>query len=112
HEIIMKKEDYLANWGNLIRYKDAPHGVPNEIPLAIMSSKLKEKITVVLSGEGADELMGGYGRIFRSPFDFEHRNLDENFYDYFINNYEYVPRKMRDKLINTPIGYRDEFDQR
>ena len=36
---------------------------------------LKEKITVVLSGEGADELMGGYGRIFRSPFDFSNNSF-------------------------------------
>jgi len=112
HEILMKKEDYLANWESLIRFKDAPLGVPNEIPLAIMSSKLKEKITVVLSGEGADELMGGYGRIFRAPFDFEHGKEEGNFYDYFINKYEYVPRKMRDKLINTPFSYRDDFDHK
>ena len=57
HHKILLKEDYLKNWNELIRFKDSPLGVPNEIPLAIMSNKLKEKITVVLSGEGADELM-------------------------------------------------------
>lgn len=110
HEILMHKEDYLANWERLIASKDAPLGVPNEIPLAIMSSKLKEKITVVLSGEGADELMGGYGRIFRTPFDYESHGEKEPFYDYFIKKYDYVPRNMRDQLINTPIIYREEFD--
>ncbi len=110
HEILMKKEDYLANWERLIAAKDAPLGVPNEIPLAIMSSKLKEKITVVLSGEGADELMGGYGRIFRLPFDYANHPPGESFYDHFIAKYEYVPRTMRDELIDTPTDYRNEFD--
>ena len=110
HEILMHKEDYMSNWERLINFKDAPLGVPNEIPLAVMSSKLKEKITVVLSGEGADELMGGYGRIFRAPFDYENEDTNKSFYDYFISKYDYVPREMRDQLINTPKNYRDEFD--
>jgi asparagine synthase (glutamine-hydrolysing) len=110
HEILMQKEDYMSNWERLINFKDAPLGVPNEIPLAVMSSKLKEKITVVLSGEGADELMGGYGRIYRAPFDYVNEDTSESFYDYFISKYDYVPRSMRDQLISTPKSYRNEFD--
>ena len=112
HEILMTKEDYVKNWDNLIGYKDAPLGVPNEIPLAVMSTKLKEKITVVLSGEGADELMGGYGRIFRSPFELikEDRNL--SFYEYLIDDYEYVSRELRDKFITTSKKYRNIFDNK
>lgn len=112
HEILIKENEYIDNWERLISFKDSPLGVPNEIPLAIMSEKLKEDITVVLSGEGADELMGGYGKIFRTPFDFEHTYENDCFYDFFIKKYEYVPRSIRDKFLKTPILYRKEFDEK
>jgi len=112
HEILIKEDDYLKKWEELIYFKDSPLGVPNEIPLAIMSEKLKEMITVVLSGEGADELMGGYGKIFRLPFDYDNHKIKSSFYDYFIENYEYVPRIIRDKFLNVSKKYRNEFDSK
>lgn len=113
HEIVMNETNYLEMMEEIIKYKDSPLGVPNEIPLAQMSKVLKKDITVVLSGEGADELMGGYGRIFRSPFDYE--NIDKestkDFYTYFIEKYEYVPRQIRDKYLTVAHPLRNEFDR-
>ena len=91
HEILIKKQDYVDNWERLIKFKDAPLGVPNEIPLAIMSQKLKEKITVVLSGEGVDELMEGMEGYLDS-FDFKN-HFDGDSFIKFIDNYEYVLEK-------------------
>ena len=71
HEITLSAENYLDTMRKLIRFKDAPLGVANEPALHVMSAELKKFITVVLSGEGADEIFGGYGRIFRSPYDLE-----------------------------------------
>ena len=114
HEIMIEDADYFKKMEELIAYRDSPLGIPNEIPLAIMSKKLKKDITVVLSGEGADELMGGYGRIFRTPFDYKNIDSDcrKSYYDYFINQYEYVPRYMRDKYIITPYSIREKMDQK
>ena len=114
HAIMMESGNYFSLMSELISYKDAPLGVPNEIPLAVMSKKLKEKITVVLSGEGADELMGGYGKIFRSPFDFEHidKECSNDFYQYFIDKYEYVPRRIRDAYLKVKHPIRNEYDSK
>ena len=71
HEIIMGSAEYTALLPEVIRFKDAPLAIPNEVPLHMLSSELKKEITVVLSGEGADELYGGYGKIFRSGYDLE-----------------------------------------
>jgi asparagine synthase (glutamine-hydrolysing) len=76
-EIVLSGKNYIDAMERLIGYKDAPLSVPNEVPLYLMSKELKKSITVVLSGEGADEIFGGYGRIFRSPYDYERiKNID------------------------------------
>lgn len=112
HELVMTNSNYFKMMEEVIGFKDAPLGVPNEIPLAQMSKELKKYITVVLSGEGADELMGGYGRIFRSAYDYKnHPGIANSFYDYFINLYEYVPRGFRDRYVKTSIGIREDYDR-
>lgn len=111
HEILMSQGSYLDTMRGIIAYKDAPLGVPNEVPLAVMSRELKKDITVVLSGEGADELLGGYGRIFRSPFDYENSEKQEDFYDYFIQKYEYVPRKIRNEFLSVSGKRRSFYDE-
>ena len=70
-QITIHKQDYLDNWIKLINHKSAPLSIPHEVPLYKMSIELKKYITVVLSGEGADELFGGYGRVQRSPMDWK-----------------------------------------
>lgn len=98
-EFLIDYNDYILEWDHLIQIKGAPLGVPNEIPLAIMTTRLSPDITVVLSGEGADELFGGYGQIFRSPYDYNNGHLGNDFYAAFINKYEYVSRSFRNKYL-------------
>ena len=48
----------------MINKRKEPLSVPNEVLLYEMTKQVKIKNTVVLSGEGADELFFGYDRIF------------------------------------------------
>jgi asparagine synthase (glutamine-hydrolysing) len=45
---------------------DDPVADPAAIPLYFVAKKAREYVTVVLSGEGADELFGGYN-IYQEP---------------------------------------------
>jgi len=87
--ITLSQENYLNSLTQLIRQKDAPLSIPHEIALFQMSIELKKHITVVISGEGADELFGGYGRVQRSPFDYKKIS--------FVN--KYVPDILRKRVI-------------
>jgi len=128
-KIVLSGKNYVDKMSELIFYKDAPLSVPNEVPLYLMSKELKKYITVVLSGEGADEIFGGYGRIFRSPYDYERiKNIDnlsldnkekeelcrnfikkyvkkkfENEIEHFMNIYSYTSFKDKQNLLNSSI---------
>lgn len=71
HSIMLSRTDYMKLLPKLIKQKDAPLSIPHEVALYQMSVELKKHITVVISGEGADELFGGYGRVQRSPMDYK-----------------------------------------
>lgn len=67
--VVLPQQDYEHHWLELLRQRDAPLSIPHEIPLYHLSRELKKFVTVAISGEGADELFGGYGRVLRSPMD-------------------------------------------
>jgi len=52
-----------ASW-----HMDQPIGHPNSLALWLLAQRSREYVTVLLSGEGADELFGGYAR-FSDPID-------------------------------------------
>ena len=45
---------------------DDPLADPAAVPLYFVAKEARKHVTVVLSGEGADELFGGYN-IYREP---------------------------------------------
>ncbi len=57
---IIDPSEVLQNLDDIIYYLDEPQGNLSSIPLYFLSKLAREEVTVVLSGEGADELFGGY----------------------------------------------------
>ncbi len=65
HEVLIGKEEFVDLAAMMIHKRREPLSVPNEVLLYKMTSEVKKYNTVVLSGEGADELFFGYDRVFR-----------------------------------------------
>jgi asparagine synthase (glutamine-hydrolysing) len=61
HEYRLNATAFAEFVPNLVRYLDEPLADPSCIPLYFISKLAREHITVVLSGEGADEVLAGYG---------------------------------------------------
>lgn len=110
HEILLDMKGYIASMEELINYKDAPLAVPNEVPLYLMSKELKKYITVVLSGEGADEAFGGYGRIFISYLGWE-KTHGKGFMDFFLEKYNYTSSEALSKILRADVNQIIDRDQ-
>lgn len=61
HEYRLDATHFAEFVPDLVSYLDEPLADPSCIPLYFISKLAREHITVVLSGEGADEILAGYG---------------------------------------------------
>jgi asparagine synthase (glutamine-hydrolysing) len=62
HVLVARGDGFAESLSRLIWYHDEPLSHPNSIPLYLLSQYARRYVTVVLTGEGADELFGGYPR--------------------------------------------------
>ena len=69
--IILNSSDYFQKLENIIEHKYLPLTIPHEVALYDLFKEIKKKNKVVISGEGADEMFGGYGRVMGSGFDYK-----------------------------------------
>ncbi len=63
---VITPEEYWENFGKIQYHMDEPLADPAAIALYFVSKLASEHVKVVMSGEGADELFGGY-RIYQEP---------------------------------------------
>ncbi|MBH0157196.1 MAG: asparagine synthase (glutamine-hydrolyzing) [Bacillota bacterium] len=68
---IVKPEEFIEQLPKIIWHLDEPVADPALVPLFFVAREAKKHVTVVLSGEGADELFGGYN-IYREPYSLRH----------------------------------------
>jgi asparagine synthase (glutamine-hydrolysing) len=65
HETVIDDHDFFGALPRLLWHEDEPIAHPSSVPLYFVSALARQRVTVVLTGEGSDELLAGYGKYAR-----------------------------------------------
>lgn len=117
HEITISFDDFFEALPRLIWHEDEPIAWPSSVSLYFVSKLASQHVKVVLTGEGSDELFGGYGRyywfllnqrwmrVWRLLPEPLRRLVRER-----LQSSAAVPAGLRRKLEHTFIGRGEEID--
>jgi asparagine synthase (glutamine-hydrolysing) len=102
-KILISSEELEASWRYLTKLRKEPLSLPNEGLIYAVCSKMQPMEKVVLTGEGADELLFGYDGIYKwSLKDYE------NIPDIFLKRYGYsedlATERLKDYVQNMMHG--------
>ncbi len=97
-EIHLDYKDYIKAMLKVLWHMEIPTSRPGMIPFYYLSNKIREYLTVSLSGEGGDELFAGYNR-----YD-AYTKLPEKSFVEDTSYYESLKRK-----INMPLKEKIEY---
>jgi asparagine synthase (glutamine-hydrolysing) len=62
HELVLASRDLVARLPELVARRDAPFSRPADAALYLLAEQAARSIGVALSGDGSDEILGGYRR--------------------------------------------------
>jgi asparagine synthase (glutamine-hydrolysing) len=62
HEVVVSPVEFLGALPELVWHEDEPIAHPSSVALFFVSQLASKYVKVVLTGEGSDELLAGYGR--------------------------------------------------
>lgn len=83
HEVQITREQFFEQLPQLIWHEDEPLVWPSSVALYYVARLARERVTVVLTGEGSDETLGGYTRyawtLLNSKMDRTYRRLLPSF---------------------------------
>jgi asparagine synthase (glutamine-hydrolysing) len=68
HEVVVGERDFFDALPRLIWHEDEPIAHPSSVPLYFVSALARKHVKVVLTGEGSDELLAGYGKYARTTW--------------------------------------------
>ena len=96
HELTVSADHIMEHLPKLVRFRDAPVAEPSDIPIYLLACEAAKTVKMVLTGEGADEFLGGYPK---------------HVYERYVRAYQYLPAALRRGVIeplaqSLPYGFR------
>ncbi len=112
HEVLVSREQFFEALPRLIWHEDEPIAWPSSVPLYFVAELARERVKVVLTGEGSDETLGGYARY---AFTLKNASLDRYYRGLVpgavrrqvrnaIQDSSWLGATLRRKLAHTPLA--------
>jgi len=98
HEVRLGRDEFFQTLPRVIWHEDEPVVWPSSVALYFVARLAREHVTVVLTGEGSDETLGGYTRyawtLLNASMDSVYRRLTP----------AALRRMLRKGIINSPLS--------
>jgi asparagine synthase (glutamine-hydrolysing) len=75
HQFPLQADFYQQHLAKATWHLEEPINHPNTIGIYLLAKRAKEYVTVLLSGEGADEVFGGYSRYYSVMYPYANRKF-------------------------------------
>jgi asparagine synthase (glutamine-hydrolysing) len=86
HEVLVEPDSFMEQWPTAVLRRGAPVSEPADIPILILSKMASHTVKMVLTGEGSDELMGGYPKHRAEPWiELYHRIMPQVVHDQVVS---------------------------
>ncbi|MGE5546321.1 MAG: asparagine synthase (glutamine-hydrolyzing) [Solirubrobacterales bacterium] len=110
HELLIRAEDVIADLPKLTAFRDAPVAEPADVPVYRLAREAARSVKMVLTGEGSDEVLGGYPKHRAEPWAAAYQRLvsegiHERVVEPAIARLPYEYRRLK-TLVHT-VGLRD-----
>src|ERR1051326_4721688 len=97
HEVLVSEDEFFDALPKLIWHEDEPVVWPSSVSLYFVARLARERVVVVLTGEGSDETLGGYSRyaftLKNRAFDQVYRSITPSF----------ARKTIRDLIAKSPV---------
>jgi len=75
HEIVLSPRDVISRLPEVVAQRDAPVSLPADVALHFIACEASRTSRAVLTGDGSDEVLGGYNRHVAERYGWLFRSL-------------------------------------